>query len=288
MDRRKLGAGLMVLASSMLLLAGTASAHPGVAPQGAASSGTCHIRSLPSFIAQGEFSNSATVGDVIEISCDPFTYSAGAEVTLVASQLYSRCHEITWYDANDEGYYKHSSGRTFSVHLDVDGNANVALIAGPKCMVGESLISVDENASPYETFTTSFQVLPAVNTTPGLFITPSAQVEDAESSGVVTIAQAEFKGASEQKVRLGYEQLTDRCEKGAGTVLVKADRTEIPYDEETLGAIELDNNGNGFAVLVGTDSCAEGLSLIESDLESAPYTTQTGTFLVEAPKPNRF
>src|ERR1700680_4157264 len=129
MDRRKLGAGLLVLASSLLLLVGSASAHGTVGPQGAAATGTCHIRSLPSFIAQGEFDNSATVGDVIEISCDPFTYSAGAEVTLVASQLYSRCHEITWYDANDEGYYKHSSGRTFSVHLDVDGNANVALIA---------------------------------------------------------------------------------------------------------------------------------------------------------------
>ena len=33
MDRRKLGAGLMVLASSLLLLAGTASAHGTVGSQ---------------------------------------------------------------------------------------------------------------------------------------------------------------------------------------------------------------------------------------------------------------
>jgi hypothetical protein len=288
MDRRKLGAGLLVLASSMLLLVGTASAHGTVGAQGTAGSGTCHIRSLPSFIAQGEFATSATVADVIEVSCDPFTYSAGAEVTIVAAQLFSRCHAITWYDPNDQGDYDTGTGSHFSVHLDVNGNANVALIAGAHCMVGESLISVDENASPFETFTTSFQVLPAVNTPPGLYITPKAQVEDAESSGVITIAQAEFKGASEQKVRLGYEQLTDRCEHTPNSVLIKEDRTEIFGAEEVLNAIKLDNNGNGFAILVGSDSCAEGLSLIESDLESSPFTTATGTFLVESPRPERF
>jgi hypothetical protein len=289
MERRNLGAGLLVLASSLLLLVGTASAHGTVGSAGLpAHSGTCHIRSLPSFIAQGEFSTAATVGDVIEISCDPFTYSAGAEVTLVASQLYSRCHEISWYDPNDQGDYDHSTGRTFTVHLDVNGNANVALIAGPNCMVGESLISVDENESPYETFTTSFQVLPSVNTPPGLYITPAAQVEDAESSGVITIAQAEFKRASEQYVRLGYEQLTDRCEANDHNILVEMNRNEETNTEEDLGAIRLDNNGNGFAVLIGSDSCAEGLSLIESDLEASPFTTQTGTFLVEPPRPERF
>jgi hypothetical protein len=279
----------VVLASSLMLLVGTASAHGTVGPQASAGSGTCHIRSLPSFIAQGEFSNSATVGDVIEVSCDPYIYSAGAEIEIVASQLYSRCHEISWYNPNDEGKYNTDTGRKFEAHLDVNGNANVALIAGPKCMVGESLISVDETAPPYETFTTSFQVLPAVNTPPGLFITPAAQVEDAESSGVITIAQAEFKGASEAKVRLGYEQLNDRCASDEpGSILIKADRTEYSDYEEVLSAIELDNNGNGFAVLVGADSCAEGLSLIESDMESPPFTTQTGTFMVEAPRPERF
>ena len=285
MDRRNLGAGLVVLVLGLMAMAGSASAHT-VVPQNAA--GSCHIRSLPSFIAQGEFENSATVGDVIEISCNPYVYSAGAEVTITASQLFSRCHEISWYDANDEGEYKHSTGRSFEVHLDVNGNANVALIAGPKCMVGESLITVDENASPYETFTTSFQVLPAVNTPPGLYVTPASQVEDAESSGVITIVQAEYAKASEQDVRLGYEQLADRCERGAGAILVEADRNEIPGNEEETDAIQLDNNGNGFAVLIGSDSCAEGASLIESDLETSPFTTQTGEFTVEAPKPNRF
>lgn len=293
--RRNLITGMAVLASGFLLCAGSASARE-TAPQAAAGAGSCSVKSLPSFIAQGEFETSATVADVIEVSCDPYVYSAGAEVTVIASQLYSRCHEISWYNPNDLGYYRESRGRSVDLHLDVDGNANVALIAGPKCMVGESLIAVDEVSSPYETFTTAFQVLPAVNTPPGLFVTPAAQVEDAESSGVVTIAQAEFAHASEQHVRIGAAQLDSRCERGPGLIVVRADRTTnlgesdlgtrqpIEGNGELLDAIELDNNGNGFVVILGSDSCAEGESLIEADLEASPFTTQTGTFTIEAPR----
>ena len=284
MDRRNLLAGLVVLAISAFALAGTASAHGTVTGAGTEGEGSCTVKSLPSFVAQGEFDNSATVGDVIEISCDPYVYSSGAEVTLTASQLYSRCHDISWYDPNDEGRFTYGEGRSFSVHLDVDGNANVGLIAGPNCMVGESLITLDENESPYETFTTSFQVLPAVNTPPGLYITPSSQVEDAESSGVVTIAQAEFSQASEQSVRIGAEQLYDRCMDGCHLIVVREDREYRLNVSELENAIELDNNGNGFVLLIGSDSCAEGISLIESDLESSPFTTQTGTFTVESPR----
>jgi hypothetical protein len=287
MHGRKLGAGLMVFASSLLLLAGSASAHGAAGPQVAEGTGSCKIKSLPSFIAQGEFGTAASVADVIEVSCNPSEYGTGAAITIIASQLYSRCgSSMTWYDANDNGEYTHSWGRSFDVHLDVNGNANVALIAGPNCMVGESLISVDETESPYETFTESFQVLPTTNTTPGLFITPSSQVEDATSSGVITIAQAEFKNAAEANVRLGYEQLTDRCARSGSdhSVLVKANREEFSNYEEVNPGIELDNNSNGFAVLVGTDSCQEGLSLIEADLEESPFTTQTAQFNVEAPR----
>ncbi len=291
MERRNLLAGFMALAGSLMLLVGTASAHGTLKPEGVEGSGTCTVKSLPSFIAQGEFENAATVGDVIEVSCDPYTYSSGAEVTLTASQLYDRCHEISWYEPNEGGEPHFTSGRSVSLHLDVDGNANVGLIAGPHCMVGESLITLDENESPYETFTTSFQVLPAVNTTQGLYMTPSSQVEDAESSAVVTIAQAEFKGASESHVRIGAEQLYDRCQRGEHLVFVRANRdvvTEGEGEAELTDAIELDNNGNGFVLLVGSDSCAEGVSLIESDLEESPFTTETGTFTVEAPRPERF
>jgi len=157
-------------------------------------------------------------------------------------------------------------------------------------MVGaDNLISVDEDSSPYETFTTSFEVAPDKTTPAGLTMMPSSQVEDAESSGVVTIASAEFTKASETDIRLGYLQLADRCERGDHTVLVRADRDEIPADEieglygETEDAIELDNDGNGFAILVGSDSCQEGTSLIEADEESSPFGTEEAYFTVEAP-----
>lgn len=304
MERRNLGAGLIVLASSLMLLVGTASAHGTVKPQTEAGSGSCAVRSLPSFIAQGEFQSEGTVGDVIEVSCDPYVYSAGAEVTLNAAQLYDRCQKrVFWINPNEGGHPVAYPGPSFSVRLDVDGNANVGLLAGPGCMVGESLITLDQNEPPYETFTTSFQVLPAVNTPQELKITPSAQVEDAESSSVITIAQAEFTNSSEAPVRLGYEQLFDRCKYGGAWVIpsyladggpeIETSTIEAANDGEgwnhgeTPRAISLDNNSNGFALIVGLDSCAEGTSLIEADLEESPFTTETASFTVEAPRPER-
>jgi len=59
------------------------------------------------------------------------------------------------------------------------------------------------------------------------------------------------------------------------------------YNASSFAGIYLDDNGNGFVVLEGTDSCAEGTSLIEADLEESPFTTETATFTVEAPRPER-
>jgi hypothetical protein len=283
MDRRKLCVGLAVLASSFLMLGGTAFAE--TEPE-VVHTHKCFIKSLPSFIAQGEFYYAATVGDVIEVSCDPYTYSQGAKVEVIASQLFDRCnHYVSWYKPNEEGEDEVTTGRSVTLKLDVNGNANVGLIAGPKCMVGSSLISVDETEAPYETYTTAFEVLPAVNTTPGLTIEPNHQVQDQESSGVVTLAEAEFARASEEHVRIGAGQLYDRCQKDDHLIIVKSNRGEYDNVSELLNAIELDNNGNGFVLLMGADSCAEGSSLIEADLETSPFTTYESHFLVEAPRP---
>ncbi len=280
----------MVLASSMLLLAGTASAHG--APQGTPTSGSCTVVSLPSFVAQGEFDYAASVGDVIEVSCDPYTYGTGQEVTITASQLNSRCSNIKWYVPNDESDGIGTQwGASVHLRLDADGNANVGLIAGPDCFAGESLITLDENEAPYETFTTSFTVLPPVNTTQGVYALPSSQVEDSNSSAVVTLVEAEFKGGSESYVRLASEQLNDRCQ-GGGLYWVDGSDTgeEVPAIDEPSSETEirLDNNGNGFALAIGSDSCDEGVSLIEADLTEAPFTTETTTFNVESPRPERF
>jgi len=289
MDRRTFVVGLVVLAASLMMSVASAGAHGTVTSQTSAGEGGCTVKSLPSFMAQGEFENSATVGDVIEVSCNPYVYSAGAEVTITAAQLYSRCHDIRWYSPNNEGSPGEYGGPSVTLRLDVNGNTNVGLIAGPHCMVGESLITLDENEAPYETFTTSFQVLPTANTPQGLFITPATQVEDQESSAVVTIAQAEFSGASEKLVRIGAKQLFDRCQRGPHLIIVPSGgvqpaETINGYGPELLDAIALDNNGNGFVLLIGSDSCAEGKSLIEADLEEPPFTTLTGNFTIEAPR----
>ena len=103
MDGRTLGAGLMALASSFVLMAGTASAH-GTAQAQATEGTTCALRSLPSFVAQGEFELQATAADVIEVECNPFVYGTGSKVTVIASQLYSRCDkDITWIVPNPYG-----------------------------------------------------------------------------------------------------------------------------------------------------------------------------------------
>ena len=165
MDRRNWCVGLMVMACSLLLMAGTASAH-GSAKAQAAEGSTCAVHSLPSFVAQGEFSNQATAADVIEVECNPFLYGTGSKVTVIASQLYSRCNgDINWYIPNP---YSETYGRSVELTLDADGNATVALIAGPQCQAGESLVSVHQDEGEYNSYTTSFTVLPPNDTPLGV------------------------------------------------------------------------------------------------------------------------
>jgi len=303
MERRNLVAGLTVFASSFMLLAGVASAH-GAAPAGdPAASGSCTVVSLPSFVAQGEYGYAASIADVVEVSCNPFTYGTGQAVTVTAAQLASRCHNLAWIVPNNSYDEPEAQlGKSVTLHLDADGNATASLVAGPNCMPGESLITLDENEAPYETFTTSFMVTPPVNTPKGVTALPATQVEDSGSSSVTTVVEAEFPGDGESYVRLASEQLNDRCHDG-GLIWVpgyvteylsneystdSVKKAEESYDGENETEIRLDNNGNGFAVAVGVDSCLEGPSLIEADLTEAPFTTETTTFTVAAPKPERF
>ena len=289
MDRRKWCAGLMVMACSLLLMAGSASAHGSAKAQGTEGS-TCAVHSLPSFVAQGEFSQQATAADVIEVECNPFLYGTGSKVTVIASQLYSRCNdEITWYIPNP---YSTTYGRSVELTLDADGNATVALIAGPKCQAGESLVSVHMDEGEYNSYTTSFTVLPPNDTPMGVTALPSHQVEDAESSAVATIIEAEFPGAAESYVRIGSEELYRRC--GVSPHLRWIVPGSIEPVSETIqsgseyNGLKLDNNGNGFVLAIGDSSCSPGTSLIEADLEEKPFTTVTTNFTVESPKPTEF
>jgi len=287
MERRKWCAGLMVMAGCMALMAGTASAH-GSAKAVAAEGSTCAVHSLPSFVAQGEFSLQATAADVIEVECNPFLYGTGSKVTVIASQLYSRCNsDIAWYIPNP---YSETYGRSVELTLDADGNATVALIAGPKCQAGESLISVHQDEGEYNSYTTSFTVLPPNDTPLGVTALPSHQVEDAGSSAVATIIEAEFPGAAESYVRIGSEELYRRCGVSPHLRWIGprgGEPGEFSSGPEVTG-LQLDNNGNGFVIAIGDASCSPGSSLIEADLEEKPFTTVTTHFMVESPKPTEF
>jgi len=284
-------AGLLAAFAVSLIAAlapGVAGAHGAAAQSQAAAEpapATCLIHSLPSFVAQGELLQTATVADVVEVECNPFMYGTGSKVTITASQLYSRCgSEVTWYVPNP---FREESGRAIELTLDADGNATVALIAGPKCQAGESLISAHMDEAPFESFTTSFTVLPPNDTPMGVTALPSSQVEDSESSAVATVVEAEFPGAAEARVRLASEELYRRCQVPPHLRWVQESREIVEGAPELAGpsALQLDNNGNGFALLIGDSSCVPGSSLIEADLEEKPFTTLTTQFTVLPPQP---
>jgi hypothetical protein len=278
MRSSNLRGGLAALAASTVTVVALAAA-PGVAL--AAPSSTCTVHSLPSFIAQGEFTTAAEVADVVEVECDPLVYGTGSKVKVTASQLFSRCKgDVTWYVPNP---FSETKGRGVTLELDADGGATVALLAGPGCAAGESLVTAHEEEEPFETATTSFTVLPPVDTPSGVFARPPTQVEDAGSSGVATIIETEFAGGSEKKVHIASEELFDRCRVAPHLRWVRMNREQVAASEVT--GVELDNNGNAFVIAIGDASCAPGSSLIEADLESKPFTTFTTEFTILSPRP---
>jgi len=273
MTSRKLGLGLVVLAASVFSLAGTASAH-GTSSAGAGAAGTCVVHSLPSFIAQGEFGATATVADVIEVECDPTVYGTGSTIKITASQLFDRCKgRLIWVVPNP--FTKTTTARGINVKVDADGNATVVAIAGPECMAGESLVTAHMVEEPFESFTTSFTVLPPVPTPPGVYAlaatpgAPNTQVEDAGSSAVAAIIEAEFANGSEKLIRIGSEELFARCRvapKLRWIFVAPTGTTGFKIEEVTaepeVNKNKLDNDGNAFVVVVGDSSCAPGPSLI--------------------------
>ena len=68
---------------------------------------------------------------------------------------------------------------------------------------------------------------------------------------------------------------------------VQETREVVEETPELSGAsaVQLDDNGNGFAIAIGDSSCSPGSSLIEADLEEKPFTTLTTTFTVLPPQP---
>ena len=211
MDRRRqrVSAGLMVLVGSTLLICGSAAAHGSVAEPQLTEAKSCKIHTLASFVDQGEFALEGTVADVAEVECDPTVYPPGSTVEITDAQLFSRCEGeagggIKWVETNEFGVNKIATaeGRGVTVGLDADGNATVALVAGPHCAVGDTVISGHTEGPEFESFSASFATLAPRQTPEGVTALPAKQVEDAGSSSAATIIEGEFPGASETMMRL--------------------------------------------------------------------------------------
>ena len=144
------------VAGSATWTAGTAQAAPNA----------CVVYSLGSFVAQGESTTAAEVADIVEVKCDPFVYGTGSKIKITADQLFSRCKgDLSWYATNP---FAVTAGRGVTVELDADGNATVALLGGPGCSAGESLITAHLEEEPFESFTTAFTVLSPNDTPAGV------------------------------------------------------------------------------------------------------------------------
>ena len=92
---------------------------------------------------QGEFGTSSSVADIIEVECEEVY--AEQYVRISANELYSRCDKqavlATPYEPCDLLSDRLTSGPSFSVELDNDGNATAVVLGGPSCAAGESLIA---------------------------------------------------------------------------------------------------------------------------------------------------
>ena len=290
MERRNLLAGVVVLVLSVFMLAGTASAQKTKVKPASEAQG-CVINSLPSFMDQGEegLENAgipSSVANVIEVECEHTgKLQYDGKVRISDLELYNRCRKnggtVHWFESTGEPGGSATEG--IEVSLDNDGNATVALVA-TNCRPGETTVVVDETEYPFETYMTTFVVLPPEPTEEGVWAMPAKEVETDTNSSVVTIIQAEFP-VVETPIDINAEQLYDRCDRE--DVWVSSEGNEITSDTGRLESeVETDNDGNAFVVLFGSKSCQPGDVKLFADLEEAEsFQTVHNSFEIEYPRP---
>jgi hypothetical protein len=115
------------------------------------------------------------------------------------------------------------------------------------------------------------------------------QGEFGSASSVADIIEVECEEVyAEKHVRISANELYSRCDKKLYW------RTPFGHDEAATVSgfatgssfsVELDNDGNATAIVVGGPSCAAGESLISAHLEVPPFTTVTTPFTVDPPRP---
>ena len=145
-----------------------------------------------------------------------------------------------------------------------------------------------KKAKPHETAPTGDPETCVVHAMPNAFMD---QGEFGTASSVADIIEVECEEVyAEKYVRISANELYNRCD---GRLYWRT-----PYGEESQPAewneysepsfsVELDNDGNATAIVIGGPSCAAGESLIAAHLESPPYTTVVTNFDVLPPRPTK-
>lgn len=238
----------------------------------AATKGECRVHSLPSFYAQGLNGNAAAVADIVEVACHE---EAGQPVTIEDPELYARCGNVLkWAQPNP---YTTGSGPSFNVTLDKFGNA-IAVPWSHGCRAGETTITATLGVAPNTKASATFTVLPSAGGPEGFATLPASQVES--GLGVATIVEATVPKSGEAKFEIKAPNLSRRCH-------LKPHLHWLYEGKERAGGtavkVTLDNNGEGFAVVLGAE-CQVGESLVTGEEVTSPFRSFVTYFDVLPPQ----
>jgi hypothetical protein len=288
MATRKALLGLVILPTFLLALSSPALARSGAVTP-AADPATCAISSLPTFVDQGEGATASSVADYVKVSCGP-AYS-GRSVKVTATELFNRCSDkLEWVGRVEWPILKFLGlvgvGKSVNLRLDGAGNTWAVVFGGPGCAPGESLISAHLEAPPFSTVTTGFTVLAPRPTPLGATVLPAEITLGETASSFGAIVQVEYPTVfAEDWVTITAEQLAARCKIPPHLIWFGPNLKLLGFGAESSARVQLDNDGNAFAVVFGAFSCSAGTADIEATLEEAPYTEERTTLTLLAPQP---
>jgi hypothetical protein len=120
-----------------------------------------------------------------------------------------------------------------------------------------------------------------VHTMPSSFMD---QGEFSTASSVADVIEVECEEVfAEKYVHISANELYSRCD---GKLYWTTPTRPFYFTDSQPGfSVELDNDGNATAVVLGGPSCAAGESLVAAHLEAPPFTTVTTGFTVLPPRP---
>jgi putative sterol carrier protein len=142
-----------------------------------------------------------------------------------------------------------------------------------------------KKAKPREAGATSSAETCVVHAMPTAFMD---QGEFGSASSIADVIEVECEEVyAEKYVRISANELYNRCD---GRLYWRtpygsdSQPEEWEQSSDPSFSVQLDNDGNATAVVVGGPSCAAGESLISAHLESPPFTTVVTVFTVLPPR----